>query len=70
MKTTEATVTPQMNDKMKLKSSETAEAIAASVMNITPVKSLRPMKSMVRTKSFTPQKVNVGQRVRRRTVKI
>lgn len=34
-----------------------------------PLKSLRPMKSMVRTSSLRPQRIQVGAKLRRKAIK-
>ncbi len=73
MKTTETTVTPTINENLELKNTTLKNDginASTSIVNVSRVKSLRPMKSMVRVKSFTPQRMSGGLKARKRTVKI
>jgi hypothetical protein len=63
MKTTENQVAEDTTQKTALKTTDKDLAIAR------PLKSLRPMKSMVRVKSFRPQKMEIGK-TRKRVVRV
>ena len=57
------------NENLSQKNDTTEDSLTNKALVAKPLKSLRPMKSMVKTSSLRPQRIQVGAKLRRKAIK-
>lgn len=57
------------DEKLTQENDSANTTIKANVMTNKPLKSLRPMKSMVKSSSLRPKRIQVGAKLRRKAIK-